>query len=420
MKKLLNIALITALFLAFNGSLFAQPKKDKGKMIEYKNEFWDEIKEEAEKFNKKEDEPKLKFKMDFSGHKLPKSKDDFKSQWHNDPISQGWSGMCWCFSTTSYLESEVYRLHGTKVKISELYTVYWEYVAKATRFVEERGNSLFAEGGQANAVLRIWELVGCVPAEAYTGLKEGQKFHDHHLMFEEMKTYLESVKAQNAWNMKEVITTIKAILDHHIGEPPRSFRYEGLQYTPREFFRKVVKLNMDDYVDFLSLMEKPYWEKVCHDVPDNWWKNSDYHNVPLDDFMDLIKKAAKEGYTFFIGGDVSSTGYDSHSEVAMVPTYDIPSEYIDENARQLRVSNGTTTDDHGIHVVGYKVIDDEYWFLIKDSGSGSRNGKSKGYYFYHEDYIKLKMMNILVHRSVAEDLLAKFPKEEEKKVEEKE
>ena len=31
--------------------------------------------------------------------------------------------------------------------------------------------------------------------------------------------------------------------------------------------------------------------------------------------------------------------------------------------------------------------------LVNDTGSGSCNGVNTGYYFYNEDYIKLKMMN---------------------------
>ena len=31
--------------------------------------------------------------------------------------------------------------------------------------------------------------------------------------------------------------------------------------------------------------------------------------------------------------------------------------------------------------------------LVNDTGSGSRYDVNKGYYFYGEDYIKLKMMN---------------------------
>ena len=45
------------------------------------------------------------------------------------------------------------------------------------------------------------------------------------------------------------------------------------------------------------------------------------------------------------------------------------------------------------------------WFLIKDSGSGSRNGANKGYYFYHENYIKLKMMDFVVHKNAVKGMI---------------
>ena len=110
-----------------------------------------------------------------------------------------------------------------------------------------------------------------------------------------------------------------------------------------------------------------------------------------------------------IGGDVSESGYSSTNDVAMIPSYDIPSEYINENARQFRFSNGTTTDDHAIHLIGYKIdINDDWWFLIKDSGSGSRNGKIPGYYFYHEDFVKLKMMTFTIHKDAVTKTLNKF------------
>jgi len=48
------------------------------------------------------------------------------------------------------------------------------------------------------------------------------------------------------------------------------------------------------------------------------------------------------------------------------------------------------------------------WYLIKDSGSGSRNGENKGYYFYHEDYVKLKIMTFTVHKDAARDILKKM------------
>ena len=82
-------------------------------------------------------------------------------------------------------------------------------------------------------------------------------------------------------------------------------------------------------------------------------------------------------------------------------------EYIDENARQFRFSNHSTTDDHGIHIVGYMEKDGKDWYLIKDSGSGSRNGRNPGYYFYNEDYVKLKIMNIMLPKDFAKKVLGR-------------
>ena len=65
-------------------------------------------------------------------------------------------------------ESEIYRLKGKNVKISEMYTVYCEYIEKARRFIQERGNSNFAEGSEANAVKRMWEMYGAVPNLVFT------------------------------------------------------------------------------------------------------------------------------------------------------------------------------------------------------------------------------------------------------------
>jgi len=398
------------MILAVSASMSLGQTRDKGKLVEYKNPFYKSIEKAIEAFEKEEEEPRLKFKMDFTGRDLPKSKAQFTQIWHNDPVAQGNSGMCWCYATTSLLESECYRLHEKKLKISELHTVYWEYVEKARRFVREQGDSYFAQGSQANAVLRIWKKYGCVPADAYTGMKPEQVHHNHSKMVNRMHTYLQSVKCDNAWNEKIVLDTIKSILNHYLGKPPKKITYDGRKMTPKQFLANEVKIDPDDYIEVLSLMMAPYWQKAEYKCPDNWWHSKRYNNVPLDDFMRTLKRAVRGGYSLFIGGDVSESGYFSFKDVAMVPSYDIPSAYIDEHARQFRFSNQTTTDDHALHVVGYQDREDGTWFLIKDSGSGARNGTSKGYYFYHEDYIKLKMMYFVAHKSAVKDLLGRMKK----------
>jgi bleomycin hydrolase len=408
MKRTIQVFLLLILFAS--SGIAQVESRDSAILVVPKNEFLDSIKAESARFNAKPQEPKKKVQLDFSGISHPSSVSEFKQYWHNSPISQGLTGTCWCFSATSFFESEIYRLTKREIKLSEMYTVYWEYVEKARRFIRERGNSAFGEGSEANAVPRIWKMYGIVPEEAYTGLKPGQKYHDHAKLFEEMNSYLGSLKASNAWNEETALSTIKSILNHYLGEPPTTVVVDGKDLAPKEYLEKVVRLNLDEYVDIMSLMQKPYYQLAEYEVPDNWWHSKDYFNVPLGDFMGAIKSAIRNGYTVCIGGDVSEPGYEGHAGLAVVPTFDIPSSYIDESARQFRFSNGTTGDDHGIHMVGYLERDRKDWFLIKDSGSGSRNNHHPGYYFYTEDYVKLKMLGFMVHKDAVKNLLSKLQK----------
>jgi bleomycin hydrolase len=403
------IYLFISAILLFNNISYAQETTgDKGKFIDPKSEYWDKVQQDIKEFNKKEEKKREVFKVDFSTMDIPQSASEFTQVWHQEPKNQGYTGTCWSWSATSFFESEIYRVHNIQLKLSPIYSAYWEYIEKAKRFVRERGNSEFGEGSEANALKRLWNQYGILPEEIYSGMLPGQKAHDHSKMFKEMKNYLTGIKSSNCWNEKEVTATIKSILDHYLGAPPEQFTWQGKKYTPQEFFRSVVNLKMEDYVDVISLMQEPYYKKILYNVPDNWWFDSSYINVPLNIYMSAIKSAISRGYSVCLGGDVSEAGLDSYAKAAIVPTFDIPSEYIDENARQFRFLNGTTTDDHGIHLVGYLEKNGKMWFLIKDSGSGAFNTGDKGYFFYHEDYVKLKMVDCMVHKDVADEILIKF------------
>ncbi len=412
--KVVNVVMLLLFAIIIMSTSFAQStKKNKASYDEYKNEFLQKTLKDLDEYYSKQEDKKTSrkiLKMDYAGLDIPKSVDEFEIIWHTPPISQGMTGTCWDFSTTSFFESEIHRLRGEEIKLSEIYTAYWEFVEKARRFIQRRGDSYFAEGSEGEAVKLNWERYGTMPEEAYTGLLEGQPNHDHRKLFKEMSSYLKSVKEMNAWNEEENLNTIKAILNHYLGTPPETFEYKGKTYTPKKFYKEVVNLNMDDYVEFLSTIKYPYYTKIEMEVPDNWWHSKNYYNIPLTEFINIIKKSVRNGYSIALGGDVSESGYSALNDAAMIPSYDIPSEYIDEYAREFRFANRTTTDDHGIHVVGYTEKNGDDWYLIKDSGSGSRNGKAKGYYFYHEDYVKLKMISFMVHKDMVKDILSNFKK----------
>jgi len=406
MKKL--ILCLTLVVISINVILSQPIRKDKGEFIENKNEAWDNIKKDIDEYNKKPEVKKLRFTPDFSSFDIRKSISDFKPFWHNNPVMQSSTGTCWAFASTSFLESEVNRLFKKEVKLSEMFTVYHEYIAKVKRYIKERGNSLVSEGAQTNSTIRVLKEFGAVPISAYTGLKLNQKHHAHDKLIQEINTYLEHCKKNSIWNEEEIIENVESILNHYLNEPPKKFTYEGREYTPKSFASDYLKLNPDEYVDVMSIMESGFWKKTIYDVPDNWSKADVYYNIPLDDYMKALNNAVANRHSVAISGDVSEAGHYSYQDAAIVPSFDIPSDFIDDFSRQFRISNHTTTDDHGIHPIGKFSNKSGDWFLIKDSGSGARNGKHKGYYFYHSDYIKLKMTTFLVHKDAVKDILSKF------------
>ncbi|MEA3448472.1 MAG: C1 family peptidase [Bacteroidota bacterium] len=381
---------------------------DKAEYREKEKGFYENvILREVNNTRLKEDTPKL-LSCDFNGN-YPTNISGYETFWHLLPQSQGNTGTCWCFAATSFFESEIFRLNNKEVDLSEMFFVYWDYVDRAEHFVETRGETYFAQGSESNALKRIMPVYGCVPASVYPGKPEYREYHSHTKMVEEMKTYLEHVKKTNIWNKEQVCADVRAILDNYMGAMPDTFNYEGEHYTPNSFYESL-PFKAGDMVSFMSTMSVPYNEKHELVEADNWWHSDEYYNVSLEDFYHTVESAVKHGYTICICGDVSEPGYDSQAEVAIVPDFDIPPAHINASSRELRLYNEATTDDHCIHIVGYQESDDGMWYLIKDSGAGGFDGQHKGYRFFHEDYIRLKMMNIMLHKDAARDVLNKIIK----------
>jgi bleomycin hydrolase len=348
--------------------------------------------------------------FDFSRIEKPGSLEEFNSLFHFPPLRQGNTGTCWCFSTTSFLESEMKRMGKSEVKLSEIYTVYWEFLEKARRFIREKGNSFFGHGSENNAVTARMKQYGAVRAADYTGLLPGQTEHDHNKLFQELDNYLQFCKKNEYWDEEKAISYVKSILNKYLGKPPETIEVEGRAMTPKEYLDNVLRLPLDDYVEFMSFKYLPFYTKGEYKVPDNWWHSQDYYNVPLPEFYDTIVKALKKGYSVALGGDVSEPGMSGKDDIAVIPTFDLPAKLIDQDSREFRFNNRTSTDDHAIHIVGYKESPGHSWFLIKDSMRSAFEGKFKGYYFYRDDYVKLKMLTFMVHKDAVAELLEKFKK----------
>ncbi len=141
-----------------------------------------------------------------------------------------------------------------------------EYIEKARGYINTRGKTHLGEGSETNAVQRMMDWYGIVPAEAYEGKPSDQPYYNHEKMFGAIETYLKNCKTTNFLDEDAILSNIKSILNHYMGAPPTSFKYNGKTYMPKSFLKNVTKLKPNDYVDFMSLMQKPYWSQEEYKV----------------------------------------------------------------------------------------------------------------------------------------------------------
>jgi bleomycin hydrolase len=348
---------------------------------------------------------------DFSEIKKP-SWDEFTLYFHHPPVRQHLTGTCWCFSTTSFLESELKRLGKGEIKLSEMFTVYWEYVEKTRYFIQKKGDMHLGQGSEHNAVTIRMKKYGTIPAESYTGLLPGETEYDHGKLFRELRNYLMFCKENEYWDEEKAVEYTKSILDKYMGKPPDVIQGGDRSITPQVYLEDVLQLPLDDYVNFMSTKSVPFYTQAEYKVPDNWWHSDVYYNVPLDVFYEAILDGLKNGYTVALGGDVSEPGKSGDDDLAIIPSYDIPLELINQDSREFRFYNRTTFDDHAIHAVGYTEFDGREWFLIKDSGRSAHMGEFVGYYLFRDDYVRLKMLSFMIHKDAVSEILLEFEKTE--------
>ncbi len=407
-KKPLTIIL----FLLITNYIFSQ-NKDKAIFKTYEkgeSYYYNTILKDISNYksSKKNYKPYKYLSVDLSKNKYP-DLNEYTVFYHNKPVSQGNTGTCWCFSATSFMESEIYRQTNQKIKLSEMWTVYWEYVERAKQFVDTRGKTTFSQGSEANEIPIIYKKYGIVRFSDYKAKNTNQKFYNHDKLISELKNYLKTVKQNSIWNKSKVIKTVKSILNKNMGVPPDTIIVDGKKITPKKYLINNLKINPDDYYSFMSTMHEKFNERHELTEDDNW-RHNEYYNIKLNDYYNLIFNAIKNGYTISICGDVSEPGMVDKKDVAIIPDFDCPPENINQLSREMRMQNKSTTDDHCVHIVGYLQKNNKTWFLVKDSGSGAFNGKEKGYKYYSSDYIKLKTMNILIHKDAARKYLDKIIK----------
>ncbi len=336
--------------------------------------------------------------------------------------NQGSSGTCWSYSGNSFLESEMIRIGKQPVEISQIFTARNAYVEKGKNYVRMHGAVTLGDGGSLHDVTNMLKKYGAVPQEVYTGLNYGtakNKFAEMAALTEGL--LVAAVKNPNGELTPNWIKAYEAVIDSYLGQVPQNFNYKGKNYTPQTFAKEVVGLNADEYVEFSSYSNVPYYTKTMLMVPDNWSFDLIY-NVRLNDMTDIIDNALKNGYTVAWATDVSEKSFSWKNGIAYVPTKKVdemtpeekenmfngpkPEMEITEEIRQKAFDNYQTTDDHGMHIVGVsKDQDGKEYYIVKNSWGATND--YKGYLYVTKNFIKYKTTALMVNKGAIPSAIAK-------------
>jgi len=333
-------------------------------------------------------------------------------------ISQGITGTCWSFSSTSFLESEIIRIKGEAIDLSEMFTVRNTYPKKAANYVMRQGKAQFSEGGLAHDVMNAVATGGLVPNDAYSGLWGGKNKHNHAEMVAVLTSMLETYVRNPGRSLSPTWKeSIDAVLDRYLGKKPETFYYNGTEYNPMSFL-EMTGLQPADYVNITSFNHAPFYEEFILNIPDNW-SNGAFYNVPLDDMMQAVDHALDNGYSVELDCDVSERTFSSKDGVAIIPLDKdnnkkalkaiYPEKKVDQTYRQQEFESYATTDDHLMHITG--TLTDQNgtrYYKVKNSwGSDPSRNANGGYVYFSESYMRLKTISITLHKDAVPDETAK-------------
>ena len=340
--------------------------------------------------------------------------------------NQAATGTCWCFATTSFMESELLRMGKGEYDLSEMFIVRQKYMNQLQDNYLRRGEGNIGQGSLSHTFKNAYRQVGIVPEEVYKGINYDSERHNHSEMVQYMEA-IANVAVKNKKRSPEYDKLIRNLFDTYLGELPAKFTYKGKEYTPKSFAESL-GLNMDDYIELTSFIHHPYYVKFDVEVPDNW-EHQLMYNLPLDEMIETVDYALNNGFTVRWDRDVSEKGFSFKNGVAINPevkkvedfsntdrarfekmdekerleeVYKFEQPYpevkVTPEVRQQGFEAFVTTDDHLMHLTGItKDQNGTKYYITKNSWGTDRN-KFGGYLNMSESFVRAKTIYIMLHK----------------------
>ncbi|MCK4225363.1 C1 family peptidase [candidate division WOR-3 bacterium] len=325
------------------------------------------------------------------------------------------SGRCWLFAGLNMLRARVikkYKLND--FEFSENYLFFWDKMEKANFFLESiignAGRDLLdrelemllkrpiGDGGLWSYVVDLIEKYGVIPKNAMPETNSSThswvmnkiisgKLREDATILRKMA---ENGATEETLEKKkiEMLKVIYKMLVLNLGEPPSCFiwRYEDKEgtislperYTSKEFYKKVVNVDLKDYVCLMNYPGKEYDRLLQFDQSRNIYEQADptYANLDIEKIKALTLKSLLDDEPVWFACDIIKDG-DFERGILLPGIIDYRSVYgIDIGmSKKERISYRESTGNHamvftGVDIQGGKPVK----WLVEDS-----HGKERGH-----------------------------------------
>jgi len=346
------------------------------------------------------------------------------------------SGRCWLFAALNCMRWHIMQnLNLETFELSQNYQMFWDKLEKSnyffesiiktyaedsdSRIVKHLLASPIGDGGQWDMYCALTEKYGCVPKSFMP-----ETFHSSNTrgmnkiitlkLREDAKILRDALtEGRDVTEMKqEMLREIYDILVICLGKPPVKFDFEWRDkdevfhrdagITPQEFFKKYVKINLNDYVSIINATtkDKPFNRTFTVDYLGNvvGGREVKYLNVTADEMRDLAISQLKDGEPVWFGCDVGQFSLRNFGLMAM-KTYGYEEllgvKFGMDKAARLDYSESQMT--HAMVFLGVNLVDGKpnRW---KVENSWGEDAGQKGYYIMSDEWFEQFNYQVVVNK----------------------
>jgi len=347
------------------------------------------------------------------------------------------SGRCWMFAGLNVLRPAIIKKLRTKdFEFSESYLAFWDKLEKANCFLEriiamrdrdimDRELELILrkpvpDGGYWEGFVNLVLKYGLVPKQVMeeTNSSENTALMNNllsrKLRADAVKLRRMARKGRSLEQLRQaknkMLKEFYKMLVLNYGQPPTEFVWrfedqnsvvtEPRRYTPQCFFRKVVAVDLEQYVDLFNDPSKPYGKHYRLRLSRNLMEGQDVHfvNVEIEQLKAAARKSVLDGEPVWFACDVGKDQSRQHGIMAK-HLYDYDSIFrvpMRMNKAQ-RALFRDSVPNHAMVFVGLDMDGDKVTKWRVENSWGKDKGRN-GYWSMYDSWFDANVFSVIVKK----------------------